>query len=374
MITNGQEVSNRSRAAILPYPGDPFLLQFWLKNFYTHWADEIDKLYIICNTPVEKEVADYIEKLCQNPKIDYTYIDHHIQHGDAIRIGLEKATEEYVMLVEDDAYILRSGVVDECFARIESGQFDIVGSKRGSCDEEISKEAQRVYDISYEGEGDQGCNFWPNFFFMKRELLLSTDRDFNSRAWVQGEIIPPLQHYVVAAPVISSDTFVWASLQLRAMIPEQRIFYVNQYHAHPSDAEHYQRQNHIFDGKCPWIHIGSLSSGPSGAIMDDQGRSISKRTREAPKGKTVLPAAWCDVSSDFAKMEWERRVQWWLMFWELRDPEAIPEYAALYKAGIDRIIEQFELNVKRIRSRQQMYRTIGIDVERYDGTAKIYLS
>lgn len=366
----------RSRAAILPYPGDPFLLQFWLKNFYTHWASEIDKLYIVCNSPVEKPVADYIRELCtaDPQKIDYTYIDHHIQHGDAIRVALEKATEDYVMLVEDDAYIMRPGVVDECFAQLESGQYDIVGSKRGSCDEEISKEAQRLYGISYEGVGDQGCNFWPNFFFISRVLLLSTDRDFNSRGWVQGDTIAPLQHYVVAAPVIYSDTFVWASLQLRSMVPEERIFYVNQYHAHPSDAEHYQRGTNIFDGNCPWVHIGSLSSGPSGAIMDDQGRSIAKRTHEKPKGPTVLPPSWCDVNSEFAKMEWERRVQWWLMFWELRDPDKIPEYAALYKAGIDRIIEQFQLNMRRIKARQEMYRKIGIDVERKGESPKIYIS
>lgn len=356
----------KSRAAILPYPGDPFLLQFWLFNFFSKWAGEINKLYIVCNTPVEKPVADYIRSLCEaHPdKIDYTYIDHHIQHGDAIRVALEKATEEYVMLVEDDAYILRSGVVDECFSRLESGQYDIVGSKRGSCHEEILKAAQDLYGLSYEGMGDQGCNFWPNFFFIKRSLLLSTDRDFNSRAWVQGEIIAPLQHYAVAAPVIYSDTFVWASLQLRAMVPESRIQYVRQYHANPNDQEHFFLGHSIFDGLAPWIHIGSLSSGVSGAIMDDQGRSIAKRTVEDPKGPTVLPPEWCDVTSDFAKMEWERRIQWWLMFYERRDPEAIPEYAELYKKGIDRIIDQYQLNIKRIRQRQQIYRTIGIDDDR----------
>jgi len=87
----------RSRAAILPYPGDPFLLHYWLELFYRVWSDEIDKLYIICNTPVEKQVAEYIEFLCtegDDNKIDFTFIDHHIQHGDAIRMGLEKATKD----------------------------------------------------------------------------------------------------------------------------------------------------------------------------------------------------------------------------------------------------------------------------------------
>ncbi|MBN2261361.1 MAG: hypothetical protein JW735_00490, partial [Prolixibacteraceae bacterium] len=256
----------RSRAAILPYPGDPFLLHYWLELFYRVWADEIDKLYVICNTPVEEKVVEYIEYLCtegMDNKIDYTYIDHHIQHGDAIRIGLEKAIEDYVMLIEDDAYIFKPGIVDDCFKKIESGDFDIVGSKRGSCHEEILNRAKQIWGIPTDGLGDQGCNFWPCYFFSTRSTLLQTDRDYNSRAWVQGDIIAPLQDYVVVAPVVAADTFVNTSLQLRAMIPERRILYVAQYHAHPDDLKHFEQKSEYtpFDGKASWTHIGSLSSG-----------------------------------------------------------------------------------------------------------------
>ena len=350
------------RAAILPYPGDPFLLHYWLENFYSKWSNEIGKLYIIANTPAEQKVVEYIEFLCTegvesetNPKIDYTFLDHHIQHGDLIRIGLEKATEKYVMLVEDDCYMIKSGMVNWCFEQLENGQFDIVGSKRGSCHAEILEAARHKFNIAYEGEGDQGPNFWPNCFFSTRQLLLATDRDYNSRAWTQGEIITPLGCEVVA-PVISSDTFVWASLQLRAMVPENRICYVPQYHAHPDDMQHATMNRYIFDGHAPWVHIGSLSSGCSGAIMDDQGRSVAKRTREEPHGPTVLPAAWCDITSEFSQMEWERRVQWWLTFWERRDPDEIPEFAELYKKGLDQIIDQFKLKIKRIKQRQEVYK------------------
>ena len=352
----------RSRAAILPFPGDPFLLRYWLQNFYDKWADEIDKLYIICNTPAEASVVEYLEFLCTDDpnKIDYTFIDHHEQHGDLIGMGLEKATEEFVVLVEDDAYVIKQGVMSRCFEAIESGQYDLVGSKRGSCHPEILIAAQNKYGIAYDGEGDQGPNFWPSFLFARRELLLATDRDYNSRAWVQGDIIAPLGDYEVVAPIIASDTLVWASLQLRAMVPESRICYVNQYHAHPDDYKHFEDHRYLFDGQAPWCHIGSLSSGVSGAIMDDQGRSIAKRTREEPHGETVLPSAWCDITSDFAKMEWERRVQWWLTFYETRDEKEIPEYAELYKKGLDRIIQQFQLREKRIRQRQEIYKTLGL--------------
>jgi len=199
--------------------------------------------------------------------------------------------------------MIKSGIVDWCFTQIESGLFDIVGSKRGSCHDEILEAARRIYGICYEGEGDQGPNFWPNCFFASRQLLLATDRDYNSRAWTQGEIITPLNDYEVVAPVISSDTFVWASLQLRAMVPENRICYFPQYHAHPDDYKHYEQKRYLFDGHAPWCHIGSLSSGVSGAIMDDQGRSLSKRTHEEPHGPTILPAAWCDITSEFSQME-----------------------------------------------------------------------
>lgn len=356
----------RSRAAILPYPGDPFLIQYWLDNFYRMWANEIDALYIVCNTPIEQKVVEYITFLCTEgvdekttPRIDFTYVDHHIQHGDAINIALEKVTEDYVMLVEDDSYVIKSGMIDWCFTQIESGLYDIVGSKRGSCHTEIMEAARNTFAIEYEGVGDQGPNFWPCFFFTKRQILLSTDRDFNSRAWVQGELIAPLNHEV-EAPVVSSDTFVWASLQLRTIIPEGRIWYVPQYHAHPDDYKHYESRQYLFDGHAPWTHIGSLSSGVSGAIMDDQGRSLSKRTREEPHGPTVLPAAWCDINSEFSQMEWERRVQWWLTFWERRDQNEIIEFAEAYKKGLDQIIDQFHLRIKRIKQRQEIYKTIGL--------------
>ena len=347
-----------SRAAILPYPGDPFLLHYWLELFYRIWADDIDRLYIVFNSAIEQSVVEYITYLCteDKEKIDFIHIDHHIQHGDAIKLALEKCTEKYVMLIEDDAYVFRSGFVNQCFERIESGEYDIVGSKRGSCSFEILKKAQELWGIPYEGEGDQGCNFWPCYFFSTAELLLSTDRDFNARAWEKGDKIAPLGNYVVEVPVIASDTFVNTSLQLQSRVPQSRILYLPQYHASPDDAKNYEAHRYLFDGKAPWTHIGSLSSGVSGALMDDHGRSLSRRLLDAPKDKTILPSAWCDTTSELAKMEWERRVQCWLTFWEHRDLDEIQEFAGAYRMAIDQIIGQFKLNMGRIKERQVIYK------------------
>jgi hypothetical protein len=309
---------------------------------------------------MEQPVLDYINELCtaDPAKITYIYNKEKGQHGDKILRGLLAATETHVMLIEDDAYVFKPGMVDWCFKQLESGEFDIVGSKRGSCSDEISNRARALWGTTVEGAGDQGCNFWPCYFFSTRELLLQTDRNFNSRAWVQGELITPLHDYAVDVPVVAGDTFVNTSLQLRNIVPERRILYVPQYHAHPDDFKHFTQQTQYtpFDGHASWTHIGSLSSGVDGALMDNQGRSLARRLIDPPKGETILPEAWCHTESEMEVMEWERRVQWWQSFWDNRDPEKIQEFADLYRKALDQIIIQFKLNKKRIKQRQLIYK------------------
>lgn len=350
----------RSRAAILPFAGDPFLLHYWLELFYRVWSDEVDRLYIVCDTTIEKPVLEYIEFLAtaDPAKITYIYNKEKGQHGDKILRGLLACKEDLVMLIEDDAFVFKPGYVDQCFKYLENGEFDIVGSKRGSCHPAISERAKQIWGIPYEGAGDQGCNFWPCYFFCNKGLLLATDKNFNSRAWVQGEIIAPLNDYVMEVEVAAGDTFVNTSLQLHAMVPERRILYVPQYHAHPDDLIHYQTHAPYtpFDGHAGWTHIGSLSSGVDGALMDDQSRSLARRLIDPPGGPTKLPEAWCHTSSEMEVMEWERRVQWWDSFWQNRDTKEIPEFAELYRRALDQIIDQYHLKIKRIIQRQAIYK------------------
>lgn len=359
-----EDITKNKRVAILPYPGDPFLLNYWINNFITFWEQEIDRLIIVCNTPAEQDVIDYIRLLCvKSQKIELIYVDHQIQHGDAINIALDKLQDEVVMLIEDDAYIFRSGIVDFYFKKIEDGEFDVIGSPRGSCSFEILERAKQIWGLSYDGEGDQGPNFWPNFFFAKAATLISTDRNFNSRAWEKGEKIHSLLDYDVEVPLVVGDTFVNTSLQLRSMIPRERILTISQYHASPDDARYYENKERyfVFDGRAPWIHIGSLSSGAGGALMDDHSRSLSRR-KIMPEGPlTVLPKEWCDVTSEMQKKEWERRVAWWQKFWLFCQPtKGIQDFYNAYGRAIEQLINQYQLSRSRIREYQRIYGTLGL--------------
>lgn len=359
-----------SRAAILPFPGDPFLLYYWLSLFDKYWKNEISTLYIYLNSPIEEGVVRYIKEICMRyPQVNLQYNPTQIDHGEAINRSLDIVQEEYIMLVEDDGFVFKSGQVDVCFSYLESGHYDIVGSKRGSCHTEILKRARAIWGLDYDGLGDQGPNFWPNFFFIKKELLLKTDRNFCGKAWKKGDVIPALAgpdgNYHVQNDIVYSDTFVNTSLQLRSMVPQKRILCLPQYHGHPDDIEHYEKRTPytLFDGRASWCHIGSLSSGVGGLLTDRVGRQLTRRLLDPPKTNDTLPK-YCNT--DFERREFERRVQWWqkfAIFWNENGTEKydyIADFWFLYTEAIDRIICQYGLNRKNIARRQEIYATLGL--------------
>lgn len=353
-----------SRAAILPYPGDPFLFNFWLYFFDNCWGQEIDKLYVYLNSPAEKGVIDYIRNLCSaRPKISFIYNPERTDHGICIDRTLDIVTEDLVMLIEDDGFIFKPGYVTVSFGMIERDFYDVIGSKRGSCHPEISERAKEIWGLNYEGYGDQGCNFWPNFFFCKTDLLKKTDRNFRAKSWYKGEVIPALDDYVVKSDVISGDTFVNTSLQIRAMKP--RILTQNQYHCNTYDMEDAQEHKNLFDGFCPWLHVGSLSSGVTGILRDDENRALDRRLIDEPKGLTQLPVEWCQTEAE--KREWERRVTWFEMFIDYFEEvnkgtphitPAILNYGVMYRKAVMRVKMQYGLSPTRINKSKLIYKRL----------------
>jgi hypothetical protein len=356
----------QGRAVLLPTPGDPFLIKYWIDLFNNIWSSEVQTLYVFVNSPIEPEVMNYIKDILHQDNIYLITINRQIEHGDAIDALLNCVAghnkEDYLMLVEDDGFIFNKDIINLAFSFIESGQFDIVGSKRGSCHQELLDRAKEIWNLDYTGEGDQGPNFWPCFFFCKRQTLLKTDRNFKAKAWHRGEEITFLNNYIVKEEIICSDTFVNTSLQLRALIPENRINYLPQFHGHPDDIEHYYSQRYLFYKNssgyiAPWCHIGSLSSGVCGVLMDDKGRSLARRQLDKPQKETILPK-YCNT--ELEKFEWERRVQWWLTFYEHSDPNKLHNFRDAYKEAIFRIIEQYKLSLSNIRTRQRIYKELGL--------------
>lgn len=318
-----------TRAAFLPSPGDPYCLLHAIHYFKTVWQDEVDKLYILINSTVEQPVINELLGLLKHPKIVVSYTDRTIGHGEAINRMLSQCNEDLVVLLEDDSIIFKKGIISTYFNMIEGGKYDLIGSPRMSCPKEVADKAKEEFGLNYEGFGDKGPNFWPCFFFTKRDILRETDRNFGATKY--------------------GDTLVNTSLQLRRLIPKHRMVEIPQYHLSPDDEQYKERDLSIFDGRCGYMHFGSLSSGIENTLLDDKNKPLKDRLNpSAVPVKTRVP------QSIQEHIELERRVMWWNECYQL-NIEKFGEFGELYGKAIEKVIVRDGLSRERINNMYKMY-------------------
>lgn len=325
-----------SRAAFVSSCGDPFLTLFVHKLFKERFYDEVDKFYVNvnnhCGVPQEV-ISELLSRLASDKKTHIIYHPEGIGNGLPITEMTLISNQDLLLLLEDDGFIFTPGVVDRCFKLIESGQYDIVGSPRGSCGAEVWEALKQQYSLDYSGYGDVGPTWWPNFFFAKRNDFLRTDMNFASFRFPEGSKLPG-SNYVFQEDNYG-DTFVWASIQLRNL--GLRAASVPQHKADPFEIEHKEtKEQNWHESQQPfeWIHGGSLSAGWGGYLS----------------GK--LP----DVSTDSAKQEIESRCAFWLIVSDTIN--GFLPFRNIYINGIETLIENAQLNRSHIERKAQIYRQV----------------
>lgn len=323
-----------SRAAFLS-ADDPLVSLLFLKFFKDVWSDEVDKLYVCFNSDVDKKVADYVEKrFKESPKVVWIYVDHSIGNGEPLNRCLDLCGEDLIVLMESDGYVYKRGVLDGCFARMEGGECDALGSPRGSCSMELWKLSMERFGHPSGYPGDVGPNFWPCFLFVKRKDLLRTDQNFASKRFPRGVYVKELD-WTPRDDDQCGDTFVWASIQLRAM--GLRFCHVPQCKIYP--AHNLLQDLHPFG----WVHAGSLSSGWTGKYLRRDG----------------YPGLQADKLSSITDFfERETRVAFWMMAAYLEGYEEIAEFKREYLEGIGRFIDHHGLDKKRIAEKIRGFKLI----------------
>lgn len=321
-----------SRCAMLSASGDPFISSLVLDLFKKYWYDEVDSFYVCYNNYAElsKEVqGEFLAKYADDPKIKIIYWPTQLGYGVPNNKMLGVCDEDLILLLEDDGFIFTTGEVDSAFKQIENGHVDALGSPRFSCGLEISDALQKKYNLDYTGYGDVGPNFWPNFFFCKKEDLLKTDLNFAPKEFTMGVYYPELDHKMQESQ--AGDTFVWTCIQMRHN--GVRFGNIPQFHSSPYEIT--DKETNELNWKSNrgplWIHGGSLSVGANKYL------------------KGVLP----DVSSDIGKQEIESRVAWWTI--AVGATSGFDEYKQEYKRGIAQLIGDAELSASRIDKKIQIY-------------------
>lgn len=269
------------RAALLPTPGDPFMLDYWLRNFLT-WREHVDEL-VVCLNGAPPEARALVEAAGGR----VLSFPGRIGHDGAIAALLHATPADHVVLCEDDAYVRHPDAVARAFKDLEARVMDIIGSPRH---EDYASSPLQVWPRYLTDSPEElRRGLWPAFLFIDPRALLDTDMRFGDRRWDVGEHVRGWRNvtaedcaYVGIAPdFIHLDTLFGTTFQLRSKAP--RIDLVH--HVRLFDAE--ATETWIGEDP-PWFHVTGLST------LDE------------------ALASWPLPDMDDHGGLWTRRVAWWM--------------------------------------------------------------
>lgn len=338
------------RAALLPFAGDPVLITFWWQFFVDVWADEVDELRAyLCYADAREEYVEYIDNLINpHPKAIFEHKDIS-GYGWGQKPLTEDTDAEYLVYLEDDAFIYKNGALDEQFRKLEDGTYDIIGSPRISVDMDIHEAQMKKYGLKEEGY-DYGANFWPNFFFATKDIIMKTDMHFGGKEWHKGDYIEELD-YTVQKETAGADTQSWVSIQLRALT--DKIGIIPQYKAYPHIDEQLRQANEwTFSPNAKWIHAGSISSGIMMYLRDED---------NVPLGQPSSgPVEIEPLTEDHEKQDFAMRIAWWQIALEQsRDRlQELEGYADKYYLAIERLIYDLGADKDLIENKKKMYEEV----------------
>lgn len=275
------------RTALLPTPGDPFMVAYWLRNFET-WRDQVDELIVLVNGQTDGVILDQIKRQVTNVGGTIHTTEHRIGHAQSMNWLLEFCQTEHFVMCEDDAYVRRPDAIGAHFYRIENGVTDLVGSPRH---EDYAGQYQEWGPYVPGDLAELRHGLWPAFLFGRRDDLLATDRAFGDRLWRLGENVagwgPVTQEAVdfigLYPDAIHLDTFFGTTFQLRAKgLRTELVHHVRTYDA--------QATEEWIAEDPPWFHVTNLST------LDQ-----------------VLSGQPVETIPDIGNREqWARRIAWWL--------------------------------------------------------------
>jgi len=311
-------VSNR--VAFIPTMGaDPFMVVAFLNQYERVWCDEVSRLFVLQNSIMTDEIRDFTKwRIERSPNTVFETRGNALQHGNALFEMFQASTEEYIVLLEDDAFVMDSGLLDKYFGYVERGEYDFIGQPRGCTNEILMMKMWEVLKVpdAYR----HFATFWPCMALGKRSDYLKTSLNFGVFGLPIGAYIKELDW--TTPEELRGDTFVWMSLQLRALglnILSIPIF---------------QREG---DVGTDWVHFGSLGSLTHSFITDDN---------DIPLPFVGMPTA---IPNPLSKMNFpdeyaihrtERKMGVITLFMEKYwdELEFIPEYRETYKKAIDKLI------------------------------------
>ncbi len=180
-----------SRAAILGTNGQAFMMRYWLNNF-KRWEDEVDHVYFsfseLGSWP-EPEMEGYVTKMLEaHPKI--TVLKDKTSWPESYATAVRQSKEEKILILHDDVFIKKSGIVSECFDLLEEGKLVTPLHSIYNPAKEIEAAMERNYKqfpIMTNDFQRYGYSFLLYFLFVTRKDLMKTSLNFRGWTLRNGE-------------------------------------------------------------------------------------------------------------------------------------------------------------------------------------------
>src|SRR3990167_6731078 len=345
------------RSALVTAIGDPVTIPLFFDLFKTRWADEVDELLLYVNHAyIEPRFLEFISDLVSgHPKVKFKYINKG-GYGGAQTELTQDAQGDYLLYMEEDCWIDKPGAIDKWFKKLEDGTYDIADSPRTAINMDVHKREEEVFGL-LKNRFDEGCNFWPNLFFARKDLMMKTDLDFMSKDWKQGQYIKELD-YNILEDGTGADTQSWISIQLRAMT--NKIGLVPQYKAYPHiDDQLFASKDWTFSPEAGRVHAGSLSSALYNYLRLENGVPIGfKNKPDAQPMPTYAP-----IAHDIERQDYHLRVAMWTICMEYAwdQLKGMDDFRQDYQNGILKIAKDLDLDWDDINRRVGIYKTL-IDI------------
>lgn len=313
-----------TRGMILPTCGDPYITQGWVDNYSKFYSKYVDKLHVFVNSMAPDPVFDFVVQCFRDVGANVIEKRHISNHGKALTRLVNESNEETLFFTEEDFLIFQSSVVDNWYKSIESGQFGLIGSMRGCCEDELIKACARKFNL--QGKEAQQPNFWPVPVLVNRSNILKTDLQFIGPRHKGGVLLPEINH-TPSRDMGGGDTFAWMSMQLRAQ--GLKVNQVRQYRFRSGNKDY------------PWIHLGGGSTSLNGFLFDEHQVPIGRQT--VPVKPRLPDAGLVEVL--------ERRVGWWKamrMAYPIPDSHPASYFNKVYLDALERCPASYKIRKSEI--------------------------
>jgi hypothetical protein len=274
---------------------------YWLKIFEAYWADEVDEVYIAVSQPVHPTAFGYTRAVLEtNKKIKVILTNKN--WPDSVNEVAKQITGDTVILLHDDTFIFKKGVVDK-YASLCEETGKVVTPTQGIyappdiIEEMLKKKYPNQLPITGPDTDRKDYSFYCYFTFLPYILFDKTNKDFGDWKVKRGEYSPDLDFTPLTRDLGADTNFKFTLDLLRAgadfiSIPYPRLAYLYNLPDFLKDFdEMINNKTEICNPTYGWGHIQTLSYHIGGLYYDLEFKIETEKIRGGKLDPLILNEA-----------------------------------------------------------------------------------